>query len=94
MNFVLFEKAFVNVPHKRLMWKLELIGELRGSILQWTRDFLRDQLVRTVIIQHARWRDVTNRVPHGIVLAPVMVLIYFNDMVEGTSSHVRLFADD
>ena len=28
------------VPHKRLFWKLENVGELKGGLLKWREDFL------------------------------------------------------
>ena len=35
-----------------------------------------------------------SEVPQGSVLAPVMFLIYVNDMTEGVSSYISLFVDD
>ena len=34
------KKAFDKVLHKRLLWKLEHTGVLRGTILKWMRDYL------------------------------------------------------
>ena len=42
----------------------------------------------------SEWSNVSSGVPQGIVLGPVMFLLYINDLPTGISSVVRLFADD
>ena len=42
----------------------------------------------------SEWRKVKSGVPQGSVLAPIMFLVYVNDMTEGVSSYISLFADD
>ena len=37
---------------------------------------------------------VKSGVPQGTVLGPLMFLVYINDINEGITSSVRLFADD
>ena len=89
------KKAFDRVPHKRLLGKLEHIGGLRGKILKWMRDYLKDREMRTVIKDnYSSWSKVTSGVPQGSVLAPIMFQIYINDMQEGLTSYINLFADD
>ena len=89
------KKAFDKVPHERLLWKLETYGGLKGPLLHWIRDFLRGREMRTVIRNRkSSWRQVVSGVPQGSVLAPVMFAIYVNDMTEGVSSYMSLFADD
>ena len=43
-----FEKAFDKVPHK-LLWKLEHIGGLEGSLKNWMKDYLKGREMRTVV---------------------------------------------
>ena len=88
-------KAFDKVPHKRLLWKLEHIGGLKGRLLCWMEDYLKDREMRTVIKnEKSNWCSIESGVPQGSVLAPVMFVVYINDMVSGTNSYVNLFADD
>ena len=44
--------------------------------------------------QKSEWKIVMSGIPQGSVLAPIMFLIYVNDMIEGVSSYTSLFADD
>ena len=88
-------KAFDKVPHKSLIWKLEHSGGLKGTLLEWMKDYLQDREMRTVIRDsNSRWCEVTSGVPQGSVLAPIMFQVYINDMSEGLTSYINLFADD
>ena len=43
------KKAFDRVLHKRLLWKLNHLGGLRGKVLEWMQDYFKDREMRTVI---------------------------------------------
>ena len=89
------KKAFDTVPHERLLWKLKHIGGLRGKLLEWMQDYLKDTEMRTVIREEtSRWRNVTSGVLQGSVLAPIMFQVCVNDMQCGMTSYMNLFADD
>ena len=46
--FLDFRKAFVCVPHKRLLMKIEKLG-ITGNLLKWISDFLTNRKQRVVI---------------------------------------------
>ena len=89
------KKAFDTVPHNRLLWKLKYIGGLRGKVLEWMGDYLKDREMRTVVRDtYSSWKSVTSGVPQGSVIAPIMFQIYVNDIQNGVTSYINLFADD
>ncbi|MPC89884.1 hypothetical protein E2C01_084847 [Portunus trituberculatus] len=51
--------------------------------------------MRTVIRDtYSSWGKVTNRVPQGSVLVPIMFQVYVNDIHIGINSYINLFAGD
>lgn len=89
------KKAFDKVPHRRLLWKIEHEGGIKGKLLEWMKNYLIGRKMRTVVKGEAStWGLIKSGVPQGSVLGPIMFLVYINDMVEGVKSYISLFADD
>ena len=42
----------------------------------------------------SEWTDVTSGIARGSVLGPILFAIYINDMPDGLSSEIFLFADN
>ena len=89
-----FSKAFDKIPHQRLLMKLERYG-IDGNLLSWMKSFLTKR-VQTVICEGATSPSspVNSSVPHGSVLGPLLFLTYINDLPNGLTSTVKLFAHD
>ena len=92
--FLDFSKAFDKVPHQHLLHKLSYYG-ITGKTKEWIRSFLtgRSQCV-AVDGEESERCPVISGVPQGSVMGPVLFLIFINDITDGISSNMRLFADD
>ena len=89
-----FKKAFDKVPHQRLFQKLYYYG-IRGSTLTWIKDFLCNRTQRVVLDGcMSSSTTVSSGVPQGTVLAPLLFLCFINDLPQGISASVKLYADD
>ena len=89
-----FEKAFDKVAHSRLTHKLYYYS-IRGELVQWIQSFLTNRTQRVVVDgTYSSPCSVTSGIPQGSVLAPVLFLIYINDITSNIHSQLRLFADD
>ena len=86
-----FAKAFDNVPHQRLLLKLNHYG-VQGTINKWIQAWLcyREQ---SVLVEGDKSAPVSvmSGVQQGTVLGPLMFLIYINDVGVNIKSRIRLF---
>ena len=92
--FLDISKAYDKVWHDGLIFKLKQDG-ISGNTLNLLSNFLRNRKQRVVLNgQTSSWADVSAGVPQGSILAPLLFLIYINDLADGLSSNAKLFADD
>ena len=87
-------KAFDRVWHAGLIHKLEAAGAT-GEVLIWFKNYLSDRRQRVVLPGvSSDWTYIRAGVPQGSILGPLLFLVYINDIVFDTGSHIRLLADD
>jgi len=89
-----FAKAFDSVPHTHLLFKLRRLG-VDPDTVEWIKSFLQGRSQR-VLLEGASSSEVPvlSGVPQGSVIGPVLFLVYINDLSQGLTSDIRLFADD
>ena len=94
--FADFKKAFDLVDHEIMIQKLQIYG-LDENSLKLLKSYLSDRKQRTVIGNaYSSSQSLLHGVPQGSVLAPLLFLIYINDLAEvmPPATIVDIFADD
>ena len=66
-----------------------------GVYLGLIDSFLSDRFQRVLLNgQTSKWSQIKAGVQQGSVLGPLLFLVYINDLPEGQTSNVKLFAED
>ena len=92
--FLDFSKAFDKVSHDKLLHKIRYSG-IGGKTNTWISAFLCSRSQQVVVNgQTSQSAGVLSGVPQGSVLGPMLFLMYINDIAEGVTSQMRMFADD
>ena len=94
MVFLDLAKAFDSVPYERLLLKLKSNGT-DGCLHAWLRHFMTGRRQRVILRLGTRsnWSSVTSGTSQGTILAPLIFLIYVNDITNCVSSTVKLYAN-
>jgi len=62
---------------------------------EYRADFLHDRPQRVVVNgRKSNWTQVTNGIPQGSVLGPVLFVIFINDLSDVVQGFIEMFADD
>jgi hypothetical protein len=101
MAFFYLEKVFDCLNHNILISKLQFYG-VNGKAKLWLELYLNNRYQRAQVLNESNltsfstWEKITDDVPQGSVLGPLLSLIYVNDLpkiLDGNAIPI-LFADN
>jgi len=88
-------KAFDTIDHDVLLWKLNNFFGIRGLPLKLLANYLHGRQQYTVIdVCTSATLNITQGVPQGSSLGPLLFALYINDLPSTTKLTPTLFADD
>jgi hypothetical protein len=97
VTFIDISKAYDTVWIAGLLWKCFKIG-ITGRLFVWLYNFLHHRRIRVRSCSTlSDFYDLFSGLPQGSVLAPLLFLIYINDLiplVQVSHTEILLFADD
>ena len=87
-------KAFDEVWHDGLLYKSKAYG-VQSETLSLLRKYLQKCKKRVALNgQISEWREIISGVPKGLLLGPLLLLVYINDLPTGIISLSKFFTDD
>ena len=87
-------KAFDCVSHEILLKKLPCYG-VKSDAIELLKSYLTDRSQKTYFLTFSGHKKIEHGVPQGSLLAPLLFLIYINDIKAAVpNSTLSLFADD